>query len=276
VQSGHIDLAQLAGLLVSTRVSRGTGTSHCVATCTQLAIQMGYSKLMTGATSARASTGFLQSKDQVSDPSFKSPIDRKHLADVHVHIPRLTYRGVLLKASPALIAQRGAEFANFINVLLGDGLPPALRRLRSDRLIHDFFGQRLKDYDRAREPPPSPPGLPMEPEASAEPDADHLSIGIGTALTEDSRPPSSFRLSWSIASVDFRDTSEDFPEEDESGVVDPALASHEPSAPVFSLSKYVPADLALLVIERFCSGSSESSSTIREAQAARRAMDINN
>jgi hypothetical protein len=69
------------------------------------------------------------------------------------------------KASPALIAQRETQFVSFVTVLLGDGLPPALRRLRADRVVRDFFGQREDDYELAQRLPPSfvrsvPPSCP--------------------------------------------------------------------------------------------------------------------
>jgi hypothetical protein len=87
--------------------------------------------------------------DELSDPWLVSPADDKHKADVHVYLPRLSSRRAFFKDSPELIKQRGAEFSAFIKTLLGDGLPPALRRLRSTRVIHDFFGQWEKDFELA-------------------------------------------------------------------------------------------------------------------------------
>jgi hypothetical protein len=76
-------------------------------------------------------------------------VDDKHKADVHVYLPRLSSRRAFFKDGPESVKQRGAEFSAFIKTLLGDGLPPALRHLRSTRVIHDFFGQWEKDFELA-------------------------------------------------------------------------------------------------------------------------------
>jgi hypothetical protein len=73
-----------------------------------------------------------------------------HKPDVHVYLPKLSKTGTIFKPSAATVARRSAEYHAFVDALLGDILPPVLRKIRNDRIVHDFFGYWRRDDDLAR------------------------------------------------------------------------------------------------------------------------------
>jgi hypothetical protein len=85
-----------------------------------------------------------------ADPWLLSPRDARHASDVHVYLPRMTKTGTLFRPSARTIARRAAEFNGFLHALLADDVPPALRRIRGDRVVHDFFGYWRRDHDVAQ------------------------------------------------------------------------------------------------------------------------------
>jgi hypothetical protein len=76
--------------------------------------------------------------------------DVKLAADISAYLPKLSKKGTLFKPSPATATLRNTEYHALIDALLSDSLPPAVRALREDRLIHDFFGYWRRDYDYAQ------------------------------------------------------------------------------------------------------------------------------
>jgi hypothetical protein len=171
---------------------------------------------------------------KLSDPWLKAPSDRRHAADVHVYLPRLSASKSPFKASPALIAQRETQFASFVTVLLGDGLPPALRRLRADRVVRDFFGQREDDYELAQRLPPSfvrsvPPSSVPGVHSGLHTDG----VDRPTSLV-DSRPPSSFMIPFFVLSeTTSLHSADETIRDNESEVLDPALPSKQASVSWF-------------------------------------------
>jgi hypothetical protein len=182
-----------------------------------------------------------------------SPNDKRHIADVHVYLPILSTKGAAFKTSPALTAKRGQEFAAFIGALLGEGLPPALRRLRSDRVVHHFFGQWDDDLGIAgtRAPTPSSAWVAARAFAPAQAHAakhaplsqssvaykacssslaGHVesTVALGLARPQDAPRLSAFAQvfsSWRLRRrVDVpRICQEEFPADNESGIIDPSL-----------------------------------------------------
>lgn len=69
--------------------------------------------------------------------------------DIHQHIPRLTKKGTVFRASQATIDQRFSELKAFIEALLSDDMPALIKEIRADRTILDFFGYWRRDHDLA-------------------------------------------------------------------------------------------------------------------------------
>ncbi|TBU45686.1 hypothetical protein BD309DRAFT_989365 [Dichomitus squalens] len=73
--------------------------------------------------------------------------------DIHEHIPRLTKKGTLFRASQSTIEQRGREFEALIYALWQPDVPMLIKELRDTKLIRDFFGfwRRDQDHERKRQ-----------------------------------------------------------------------------------------------------------------------------
>lgn len=69
--------------------------------------------------------------------------------DIHQHIPYLTKKGTLFRASLATVEQRQREFEGLIEALFRDDMPALIKEIRSSRIVTDFFGFWRRDYDLA-------------------------------------------------------------------------------------------------------------------------------
>lgn len=67
--------------------------------------------------------------------------------DIHQHIPFLTKKGTLFRASLATVEQRQREFEGLIEALFRDDMPALIKEIRSSRIVTDFFGYWRRDYD---------------------------------------------------------------------------------------------------------------------------------
>jgi hypothetical protein len=67
--------------------------------------------------------------------------------DIHQHIPFLTKKGTLFRASLATVEQRQREFEALIEALFRDDMPALIKEIRSSRIVTDFFGFWRRDYD---------------------------------------------------------------------------------------------------------------------------------
>ncbi|KAF8623706.1 hypothetical protein AX17_007403 [Amanita inopinata Kibby_2008] len=67
--------------------------------------------------------------------------------DIHQHLPRLTKKGTLFRASQATINQRNAEIRALVEALYQDDLPTLIQEIRASHVVTDFFGYWRRDYD---------------------------------------------------------------------------------------------------------------------------------
>lgn len=67
--------------------------------------------------------------------------------DIHEHVPMLTKKGTVFRASHATIEQRAAEFRAMIEGLLKDDVPALIDELRNSRIVTDFFAIWRRDFD---------------------------------------------------------------------------------------------------------------------------------
>ncbi|KAL4062907.1 hypothetical protein J3A83DRAFT_4362970 [Scleroderma citrinum] len=70
--------------------------------------------------------------------------------DIHNHVPKLTKKGTIFRASQATINQRQLEFQAMINALFNDDVPTLIKELRTTHTFTDFFGFWRRDHDLAR------------------------------------------------------------------------------------------------------------------------------
>ncbi|KAI6122256.1 hypothetical protein EDD16DRAFT_1573164 [Pisolithus croceorrhizus] len=70
--------------------------------------------------------------------------------DIHQHIPKLTKRATLFRASQATIQQRQSEFKAMISAFFDEDMPTLIKELRETRTFTDFFGFWRRDYDLAK------------------------------------------------------------------------------------------------------------------------------
>lgn len=70
--------------------------------------------------------------------------------DIHQHIPKLTKKATLFRASQATIQQRQSEFKAMITAFFDEDMPTLIKELRETRTFTDFFGFWRRDYDLAR------------------------------------------------------------------------------------------------------------------------------
>lgn len=69
--------------------------------------------------------------------------------DIHDHIPKLTKRGTIFRASMATIEQRNTELQAFVEALFKEDQPALIKEMRSTRLVTDFFGYWHRDAELA-------------------------------------------------------------------------------------------------------------------------------
>lgn len=75
------------------------------------------------------------------------PDPKSVVQDVHGHLPRLTKRGTLFRASQATIEQRQREIQTLIETLFSDDMPALIQEIRASTVVTDFFGLWRRDYD---------------------------------------------------------------------------------------------------------------------------------
>jgi hypothetical protein len=95
----------------------------------------------------------LYKKDQASSwESLPSGPDPHSVAlDIHEHLPKLTKKGTIFRASQATIDRRQAEFISFVRALFSDEMPALIQEIRVSSLASDFFGLWRSDFDFAAE-----------------------------------------------------------------------------------------------------------------------------
>ena len=95
----------------------------------------------------------LYKKDQASSwASLPSGPDPHSVAlDIHEHLPTLTRKGTIFRASQLTIDRRQAELISFIRALFSDDMPTLLKELRVSSVASDFFGLWRSDFDLAAE-----------------------------------------------------------------------------------------------------------------------------
>jgi hypothetical protein len=71
--------------------------------------------------------------------------------DIHKHLPALTKRGTIFRASQATIDQRQAELIAFIQALFSDDMPALIKEIRVSKVISEFFALWRSDYNLAQE-----------------------------------------------------------------------------------------------------------------------------
>ncbi|KAG1866205.1 hypothetical protein F4604DRAFT_1779321 [Suillus subluteus] len=93
---------------------------------------------------------YIQSDQAASFDSLPPGPDPHSVArDIHQHIPKLTKKGTLFRASQATVDQRFAEFRAMINAFFQEDLPMLLKELMATRTFTDFFGYWRRDHDLA-------------------------------------------------------------------------------------------------------------------------------
>ena len=77
------------------------------------------------------------------------PDHRSVAQDIHKHLPALTKRGTLFRASKATIDRRQAELIAFIRALFSDDMPTLIEEIRATSIVSEFFGLWKSDFDFA-------------------------------------------------------------------------------------------------------------------------------
>jgi len=75
------------------------------------------------------------------------PLPSSVAQDIHQHLPRLTKKGTLFRASQATLEQRQRELRALVEALFSDDVPSLIRELRESQRVTDFFGLWRRDYD---------------------------------------------------------------------------------------------------------------------------------
>lgn len=70
--------------------------------------------------------------------------------DIHNHVPKLTKKGTIFRASQATVNQRHSEFQAMINALFDEDVPTLIKELKTTHTFTDFFGFWRRDHDLAR------------------------------------------------------------------------------------------------------------------------------
>jgi hypothetical protein len=71
--------------------------------------------------------------------------------DIHEHLPTLTRRGTIFRASQVTIDRRQAELIAFIRELFSDDMPALIKEIRVSSVVSEFFGLWRSDFDFAAE-----------------------------------------------------------------------------------------------------------------------------
>ncbi|KAF8150697.1 hypothetical protein B0H34DRAFT_729893 [Crassisporium funariophilum] len=67
--------------------------------------------------------------------------------DIHDHLPRLTKKGTVFRASQSTIEMRQREFRNLVETLFADDMPALIQEIRASNVVTDFFGLWRRDFD---------------------------------------------------------------------------------------------------------------------------------
>jgi hypothetical protein len=71
--------------------------------------------------------------------------------DIHQHLPTLTKKGTIFRASQVVIDQRQAELIAFIEALFSDDMPALIKEIRVTNVVSAFFRLWETDSDFAKE-----------------------------------------------------------------------------------------------------------------------------
>ena len=77
------------------------------------------------------------------------PDPRSVAKDIHEHLPILTRRGTIFRASQATIDRRQEELIAFIRALFSDDMPALIQEIRVSTVVSQFFGLWRSDFDFA-------------------------------------------------------------------------------------------------------------------------------
>ncbi|KAF8905069.1 hypothetical protein CPB84DRAFT_1772329 [Gymnopilus junonius] len=67
--------------------------------------------------------------------------------DIHQHLPKLSKKGTLFRASQSTIENRQKEFRNLVETLFSDSMPALIQEIRASNIVTDFFGLWRRDFD---------------------------------------------------------------------------------------------------------------------------------
>ena len=79
------------------------------------------------------------------------PEPRSVAQNIHDHLPTLTRKGTLFRASQLTIDRRQAELIAFIRALFSDDMPALIKEIRVTSIVSDFFGLWRSDFDIEQE-----------------------------------------------------------------------------------------------------------------------------
>ena len=85
----------------------------------------------------------LYREDQASSESWVSlpsgPDPHSVALGIHEHLPTLTRKGTIFRASQVTIDRRQAELISFIRALFSDDMPTLIKEIRVSSVTSDFF-----------------------------------------------------------------------------------------------------------------------------------------
>lgn len=81
------------------------------------------------------------------------PLPSSVAQDIHEHLPRLSKKGTVFRASQSTIDQRQKEFRALVEALFSDDMPSLIQELRTTHNVTDFFGLWRRDYDLMEKSP---------------------------------------------------------------------------------------------------------------------------
>jgi len=81
------------------------------------------------------------------------PLPSSVAQDIHMHIPRLSKKGTVFRASQSTVDQRQKQFRSLVETLFSDDMPSLIQELRATHHVTDFFGLWRRDYDRLEKAP---------------------------------------------------------------------------------------------------------------------------
>ena len=79
------------------------------------------------------------------------PVPDSVAQDIHQHLPTLTKRGTVFRASQETIDRRQAELIAFVRALFSDEMPALIQEIRVSRIVSEFFGPWGSDFEFAQE-----------------------------------------------------------------------------------------------------------------------------